>query len=188
MLGGIIGHQSGELAAGLAIGAALEFGDDIVRGISQMGAKDEDLQRDFKTKAAFDMEKGKITLPICPFNQTRVTEITNRLRRQFETNGWACEPTQKTVHQPWFSPDRWKEKWTCATDDGKPFEFQIDFRSNRDTELYIRNVGSCDKKAPPCGQTEPKSTLSAEIALNQEDIAVITRKIYHWIEAIVLGG
>lgn len=182
ILGGIIGYQSGELAAGLAIGAAVDFGDDIVRGIGQMTAKQENLRRDFLEKSDFDSERGEITLPINPFNQQRVGEITQKLQNKFIENGWDWRRTKKSTHSGLLSPDRWEEKWAVVTEEGVPFSFEIDYVSDRDTRLHVRTLGHwpLDWSDGEEGQNPP--------SLTPEQMAQITSRIYQWMEQIVLAA
>jgi len=165
LLGGIIGYQSGELAAGLAIGAAVDFGGDIARGVGQMTAKENNLYRDFQKKSTFNAQRGEITLPICPFNQKRTMDIAFQLRKKFEENGWTCQQTEKTIRDHLICADHWKETWQCKTAQAEPeqsFELKIDFRSNRDTEIRIKCTDH-----------------------STEQTAAVTSQIYKWLEQIV---
>lgn len=181
ILGGIIGHQSGELAAGLAIGAAIDFGDDIVRGIGQMTAGEKDLRRDFLEKSTFDANRGEITLPITPFNQPRTMEIAGQLQETFHAHGWETRRTKKSVSSGLFSPTRWEEKWAVRTDEGAVFELQIDFASDRDTFLRVRNLETWPHGwgQGEAGQGPPDLTIEQKMT--------ITSRIYQWIEGIVLS-
>lgn len=184
LLGGIIGYQSGELCAGMAIGAAVDFSGDIARGIGQMTADQKDLTRDFKLKSSVNAPEGKITLPICPFNLSRTMTIAGRLQDKFKENGWTVQLTEKTTRDDWFSPRRWEEKWTCMTDQQQPFEFRIDFCSSRDTEFRIQSTSCCPSKESS-GEGESQTT---DPKLSEEQIAAITGRIYQWIEEIVQSG
>jgi hypothetical protein len=170
ILGGIIGYQSGELCAGLAIGAAIDFTDEIVRGVGQMTAKKEDLCRDFREKAEFDTQGGEITLPICPFSRQRVMEIVAALKEKFEENGWTYNRIMKTTNKNLLGPYHWKEEWKVTTENQRPFTFEIKFNSDRDTRFLIRSV-SCN---------EPEQ-------LTPEEQMTITGRIYGWMEEIVLA-
>ena len=77
ILGGIIGHQSGELAAGLAIGAAIDFGDDLVRGICYMTA---DIPKEFQNNSQVNTDEGTIQLPGIAFNADRMRPVTQMLK------------------------------------------------------------------------------------------------------------
>jgi hypothetical protein len=184
ILGGIIGHQSGELCAGLAIGAAVDFSGDIARGIGQMTADDKDLMRDFKEKSSVNAPEGRITLPICPFNLNRTMTIAGRLQDKFKENGWTFHLTEKTTQDDWFSPRRWEEKWACTTDQQQPFEFRIDFCSSRDTEFRIQSPSIC----PPEESSGEGESQTTDPKLSEEQIAAITGRIYQWIEEIVQSG
>ncbi len=145
ILGGIIGYQSGELAAGMAIGAAVDFGDDIVRGIGQMGAKEKDLRQDFLKKSTLDTKAGKITLPINPFNEERIFTLTQQLRKKFQENGWTCQQTEKTACWSWSFENSRTEKWSCTANE-QPFEFKVDFNSSRDTRFTVSPIDGCREK------------------------------------------
>ena len=186
ILGGIIGYQSGELAAGLAIGAAIDFGDDIARGIGQMTAKEKDLQQDFRKKSTFNTNTGEITLPINPFNRQRIMNISDQLRNKFEENNWTCERAEKTVCTPFLGPTRWQEKWSCTTENGDSFVFQICFHSSRNTKFQICQVSEHSPQPGPNEENAP-STPPAD-SPPQDAKAVITGQIYQWIEQIVTGS
>ena len=175
ILGGIIGYQSGEMVAGMAIGAAVDFGDDIVRGIGQMTTKEKDLSRDFQKKSTFNAQTGSITLPICPFNQKRTMDLARKLRDTMEKNGWTCQQVEKITHDPLISPDRWIETWHCTTDTELPFAFKIDFSSNRDTRFQVFSIATCKQSQTP----------ETPANLTQEQIVTITSQIYKWMEQIV---
>jgi hypothetical protein len=183
ILGGIIGYQSGELCAGMAIGAAVDFSGDIARGIGQMTADQKDLVRDFNRKSSVNAHEGKITLPVCPFNLNRTMTITDRLQDKFKENGWTFQLKEKTTHDNLFSPRRWEEKWTCTDDQQQPFEFRIDFCSSRDTEFHIQSISCCPSKESS-GEGEPQTNRK----LSKEQTAAITGRIYQWIEEIVQSG
>jgi len=178
ILGGIIGYQSGELAAGLAIGAAVDFGDDIARGIGQMTANEKNFARDFQKKSTFNAQKGEITIPINPFNQKRTMDIASRLQDVIQKNGWTCQQVEKTVHDPLICPDRWTETWHCTTDTGQPFAFKIDFSSDRDTRFRIQSIAGCAQKT---GSEAPPN-------LTQEQTTNITSQLYQWLEQVVISG
>lgn len=168
ILGGIIGHQSGELCAGLAIGAAVDFGDDIVRGVCQVTAREENLQKDFQEKSTFDAAKGEITIPICSFSRQRIACLTEKLQDTFQDNNWTCQRTLKTVKTPWFGPTRWEENWNCTTAESESvqsFVLKINFRSNRDTEIHI--------KPADC---------------SAEQTAAITSQVHEWLEQSIPGS
>jgi hypothetical protein len=184
ILGGIIGYQSGELCAGMAIGAAVDFGGDIARGVGQMTAKPKDLVRDFQQKSSLNAPDGRITLPICPFNLKRTMEITRRLQTKFAESGWTFLLIEKTTHDSLFSPKSWQEKWSCADDQQQSFEFRIDFSASSDTEFHIQSPYICPPKESP-EEGESKTTVPE---LSKDQIAAITRRIYQWIEEIVQSG
>jgi len=175
ILGGIIGHQSGEMCAGLAIGAAVDFGGDVIRGVGQMTAGEKDLHKDFQKKSNLNAQKGEITLPINPFNRKRTMNVVSRLRDTMTQQGWTCQQVEKTTRNNLIFANRWEETWHCTTETGRPFAFKIDFRSNRDTRFYVKSR-PCDS----AGTTAPAPDLTPQ------DISTITSKMYDWIEKAVI--
>jgi len=138
ILGGIIGYQSAELCAGLAIGAAVDFGDDIARGIGQMTAKEENFCRDFNENAAMNANSGQITLPINPFNRQRIATLVADLQVTFEKNGWSRQLIEKNSQKPFIIGSECRyEKWACSTAEQETFELEISFKSDRDTIFRI---------------------------------------------------
>jgi len=68
ILGGIIGHQSGEAVAGAAIGAAIDFGDDIVNGI---GLFLTDKKTRFEQKVSLNSEEGNMEFAKSDFSANK---------------------------------------------------------------------------------------------------------------------
>jgi hypothetical protein len=158
ILGGIIGYQSAELCAGLAIGAAVDFGDDVVRGIGQMTAKEENFCRDFNENAAMNANTGEITLPINPFNRQRVSAAVTRLQNTFEKNGWSRQLIEKEITKPFIlGSECWYEKWACTTAREESFELEINFKSDRNTVFRILNC-------------------------SEEKRVAITNQLYQWLQ------
>jgi len=92
ILGGIIGYQSGELVAGAAIGAALDFGDDIVNGIGQL-LTDKEVR--FEQKVTLDSEEGKIEFAKSDFSAEKMERLMRKLEKKFKQNGWSYTMVQK---------------------------------------------------------------------------------------------
>jgi hypothetical protein len=136
LLGGIIGYQSAELCAGLAIGAAVDFGDDVARGIGQMSAKEESFCQEYIENTDLNAAAGTIRLPITPFNKKRVFTIISRLEETLEKNGWSQQIMEKTSRNSWFGSHLY-QKWHCTTPDQRVFDLEIRYNSDRDTELMI---------------------------------------------------
>jgi hypothetical protein len=147
ILGGIIGYQSAELCAGLAIGAAVDFTDDIVRGVGQMTAKEQNFCRDFNENSTMNAHKGEITLPINPFNRQRIATVVAGLQDTFQKNGGTYELLEKKSKKPFIiGPHCSYEKWKCTTAEQESFEMEIQFNSDRDTTFRILD-GSDEKRA-----------------------------------------
>ena len=158
MLGGIIGHQSGELAAGLAIGAAIDFGDDLVRGICYMTA---DIPKEFHNNSQVNTDAGTIQLPGIAFNVGRMPRVKRILKDKMSKNGWKHSVVEKTAHTSLFNKDRFSENWNCVTKEGGEFDLKICYRQDEDPCLSIK-VGQGSKG----------------------DKVAITSQIYDWLEEI----
>jgi hypothetical protein len=136
ILGGIIGYQSGELAAGLAIGAALQFGGGIVDGV---GGLLTDKETRFEQKVSLDSENGRICLARSDFSPERVEKLVRRLGKKFQENGWSYTPVQKKKRA---GCSTLSEKWQCVDAGGGEFELNFSRERCRDTQILI---GSVDK-------------------------------------------
>jgi hypothetical protein len=158
IVGGIIGHQSGEMAAGMAVGAAFDFGDDLVRGICYMTA---DVPKEFKNNSEINANEGTIQLPGIAFNIDRMRPVKEMLKDKMTENGWKYSVTEKTAKTSLFDKDRYSENWNCQTQDGKAFDLKICYEQDEDAHLNV-TVG-------------PDSTASK---------GVITSQIYGWLEEI----
>ncbi len=156
--GGIIGHQSGELAAGLAIGAAIDFGDDLVRGICYMTA---DVPKEFKNNSQINADEGTIQLPGIAFNIERMRPVKQMLKDKMTENGWNYSVTEKTAKTCLFGKDRYSESWNCVTQQGEAFNLKICYRQDEDPHLTV------------C--VDPESTVGK---------GPITSQIYSWLEEI----
>ena len=156
--GGIIGYQSGELAAGLAFGAAIDFGDDLVRGICYMAA---DIPKEFKNNSQLDADAGTIQLPGIAFNIERMGKVKPLLKDKMSENGWKYSVVDKTAKTSLCNKDRYYEKWDCLTQEGAAFELKICYKQDEDAHLTV------SVKPDTAG-----------------DRAAITSQIYDWLEEI----
>lgn len=158
ILGGIIGYQSGELAAGAAIGAALDFGDDIVNGI---GLLLTDKKTRFEQKVSLDSEQGKIEFAKSDFSAEKMEKLMRKLEEKFEQNGWYYTMVQKkrVTGRTLLS-----EKWDCKDRDGNEFELSILREKCKNTQILIE----------PADQN----------ALSRHEITI---KIYDWLREITIG-
>lgn len=131
ILGGIIGYQSGELVAGAAIGAALDFGDDIANGIGRLlTAKDVR----FEQKVSLDSENGKIELAKSDFSPEKMEKLMRKLGKKFEQNGWSYTMVQKKRRT---GRTLLSEKWLCKDSDGNEFELSILREKCKDAHIMI---------------------------------------------------
>ena len=158
ILGGIIGYQSGELAAGLAIGAALDFGGDIVNGVGQL-LTDKEVR--FEQKVILDTEEGKIEFAKSDFSTEKMERLLRKLEKKFEQNGWSYTMIQKKRHT---GRTLLSEKWRCKDGDGKEFELSIVKEKCKNTQILIEPI---DEDAP--GRH------------------AITVQIYNWFKEAAIG-
>ena len=158
ILGGIIGYQSGELVAGAAIGAALDFGDDIVNGIGQL-LTDKEVR--FEQKVTLDSEEGKIEFAKSDFSAEKMERLMRKLEKKFKQNGWSYTMVQK---KRLTGRTLLSEKWRCKDGDGNEFELSILREKCKDTQILI----------------EPTD----EDVLSRN---AITIKVYNWLKEAVIG-
>ena len=158
IVGGIIGHQSGEMAAGMAIGAAVDFGDDLVRGVCYMTA---DIPKEFKNNSQLNANEGTIQLPGIAFNIDRMRPAKEMLKDKMVENGWKYSVTEKTAKTCLFGKDRYSENWNCHTQQGDVFDLKICYKQDEDAHLKV-TVG-------------PESSVGRR---------AITSQIYDWLEEI----
>jgi hypothetical protein len=158
IVGGIIGHQSGELAAGMAIGAAIDFGDDLVRGICYMTA---DVPKEFKNNSQINADEGTIQLPGIAFTTERMRPVTKMLKDKMTENGWEYKVAEKTAKTCLFGKDRFYEHWNCVTQKGEVYDLKICYKQDEDPHLTV------------C--VDPESSVGK---------GPITSQIYDWLEEI----
>lgn len=158
IVGGIIGHQSGEMVAGMAIGAAIDFGDDLVRGICYMTA---DIPKEFKNNSQLNADAGTIQLPGIAFNVGRMGTVKQMLKGKMSENGWEYAVVEKTAKTHLFAKDRYSENWNCLTQQGDAFDLKICYKQDEDAHLTV-TIG-------------PDSTGGK---------VTITSQIYDWLEEI----
>ena len=158
MLGGIIGYQSGEMAAGMAIGAGIDFGDDLVRGICYMTA---DVPKEFKNNSEINADEGTIQLPGIAFNINRMLPVKEMLKDKMAENAWEYKVAEKNARTSLFGKDRYSENWNCVTQQGQAFELKICYEQDENAHLRVT--------------IEPDSTGGK---------GAITSQIYNWLEEI----
>ena len=159
ILGGIIGHQSGEWLAGAAIGAAVDFGDDIVEGIGQLLT---DKETRFEQKVSLDSEEGRISLAKSDFSSERVEKLMRRLEKKFKQNGWSHALVEKKILA---GRTLLSERWRCKYADGGEFELSVLQEKCKDAQVMIEPMG--------------------EGALSR---GAITIEVYTWLKEAALGG
>ena len=158
ILGGIIGHQSGEWAAGAAIGAGIDFGGGIVDGIGWMLT---DKETRFEQKVSLDSEQGKICLARSDFSLDRVDKLMRRVEKKFEENGWSYKLIEKKMR---VGRTLLSEKWQCANTDGE-FELSVLREKCKGTKITIEPAGD--------------GTLNK---------SAVTVEIYTWLKEAAVGA
>jgi len=124
ILGGIIGHQSGEACAGMAIGAAIDFGDDIARAIGEaFGDKTVNVY----SELGYVRIDAKTAQKKC---------LKQKLERRFAEASWKIlnkESTTKT--------DKIQScKYYCQTSEGKEFTLEFFTEKKQDLRIYIKTA------------------------------------------------
>jgi len=158
ILGGIIGYQSGELAAGLAIGAALDFGGDIANGVGYLLT---DKKTRFEQKVSLNSEDGRIEFAKSGFSVDKMEELMRKLEKKFGQNGWSNTMIQKKRLQ---GRTLLLEKWQCKDVNGNEFELSILREKCKDTQILIEHTG--------------EDVLSKN---------AITIEIYNWLKEAAIG-
>lgn len=158
LLGGIIGHQSGEWVAGAAIGAGFDFGGGIIDGIGWMLT---DKETRFEQKVSLDSEQGKICLARSDFSLDRVEKLMRKLEKKFEENGWSYSLVEKKMR---IGRTLLSEKWQCANADGE-FELSVLQEKCKATQITIGPAGD---------GTFNKSAVTVEV--------------YTWLKEAALGA
>jgi hypothetical protein len=159
ILGGIIGYQSGEAVAGAAIGAAIDFGDDIVNGIGHLLT---DKKTRFEQKVSIDSQEGKIEFAKSDFSASKIEMLMCKLAKKFEQNGWASTLIQKKRLQ---GRTLLSEKWQCKDAGGNEFELSVLREKCKDTQILI----------------EPSDE-------NADKRNAITIHIYNWLKEAAIGS
>ena len=159
ILGGIIGYQSGELGEGLVIGAALDFGGDIINGIGYL-LTDKEVR--YEQKVSLDSEEGKIEFSKSDFSAERMERLMRKLEKKFERNGWSYTMVQKKRHA---GRTLLSEKWRCKDGNGKGFELNILREKCKDTKISIEPID--------------------EDALSRHAITV---EVYKWLKEAAIGS
>jgi len=158
ILGGIIGYQSGELVAGAAIGAALDFGGDIANGIGQLLTAKEVR---FEQTVSLDSENGKIEFAKSDFSPEKMEKLMRKLEKKFEQNHWSHTMVQKKRRT---GRTLLSEKWLCKDGNGNEFELSILREKCKDAHVMI----------------EP---TNVEASIRHE----ITMEIYNWLKEAAIG-
>ena len=151
ILGGIIGHQSGEMCAGMAIGAAV----DIVGGL--MGQQHEKERKEAAEEAkavTVYSDMGYIRAGKCLTGQ----ELERKLKDKFAAMSWECRELQDTHTQGDVST----KMYSCRTQQGKVFEMELFREKCEDMRIYVRT---------PEGDDELRGLITSQVGLWVSEIA-----------------
>ncbi len=131
LIGGIIGHQSGEAVAGAIIGAGIDFGGGIIDGI---GGLLTPAQKRFEQKSSLDSATGRITLARGEYPVDKVEKMTAALAVKLEENGWSRTMMEKKIQT---GNTLFFEKWQCNNADAQEFTLSVLRERHKDTQVTI---------------------------------------------------
>ena len=165
VIGGIIGYQSGEMVAGAAIGAGVEYGVPIVKGVGECGGAlaegfGEMVANPVKDieKANIDSDAGRIELPKASFTAKRLRCMSDQMQSKFTSNHWKWRLVKRRSNS---GNIKYQEEWACETKVGYHFRVLVTREKSRDATLKISS-------------TEDKNRITE-----------ITSQIFVWLEEIV---
>ena len=156
ILGGIIGHQSGELAAGLAIGAVVDFGETIVTSVGQMTANQA---KEFRLRTVVDSDTGRIELPKKAFSVDRTKQLLGQMQPNFQEAGWTWQRTRMNSN---FSVTDYhhSETWRCTDAAGQSFTVDINMGWKKDSTFQV---------CVPADSTADRSAVTLQLYAWLED-------------------
>ena len=140
ILGGIIGHQSGEAVAGAAIGAAVDFGDDVVKAVGIMLAG---------KKVTVYQEIGYINVNK---DAIKSCKLVNKLSNKFATVNWVWSEPQPPTKVKGLK----RSIYHCKTAEGNNFLLEFEDEKGKDLRIYIK---------PENQSTELRSLITSQISL-----------------------
>ncbi len=131
ILGGIIGYQSGELLAGAAIGAAVDFGGDIVNAVGGVIEGDPNKKR----KVITNTQQGYIRLQGSGCDHKRIPE---KLQQKLTDNGYRLHKAEQVTYFKSSTTDMATYNWACISPTNTKFGLEIITEKNQDTRIYIK--------------------------------------------------
>ena len=149
ILGGIIGHQSGEAVAGAAIGAAVDFGGGIVNAVGGMLGADKK-----KDTVKVCSELGYIRIA---GSITKSKNLTKQLHKKFEEVSWQWSETAGESSDKEIS----NLIYRCRTTEGREFTLEFFSEERQDLRIYIK---------PAEESKELRSMLTSQIGIWTSDI------------------
>ena len=146
IVGGVIGHQSGEAVAGATIGAAVDFGDDIVRGIGDILAGE---------KVSVHSELGYIRVNR---DRAKSRNLLSRIEKKLRQSDWLCRKTDTS------SPGDRIERhvYQCRTAQGQDFTLEYFCEPKQDVRIYV---------STPDKNTEMRAMLTSQVGLWTQKMA-----------------
>ena len=141
ILGGIIGHQSGEMCAGMAIGAVV----DIVGGaLGNHDQKERDREdRQAPTEPQRQVRAENVVTVYSGAGYIRVDrrhggeDLERKLKEKFAAVSWVCADEMGGYGDDEVSRDVYK----CSTKQGKEFEIEFFREEREDVRIYVRVPG-----------------------------------------------
>ena len=134
ILGGIIGHQSNEAVAGVVIGVALEYGDDIVTALFPK-------PRSQKGRAPIMMVYSDLGYIRVDRGLARCRTLAQKLEKSFANHSWQISETaakqRRNITEIFYR---------SRTADG--IEFGVEFFQERgqDLRIYVRTDDKSDER------------------------------------------
>ncbi len=124
ILGGIIGHQSGEAGAGMIIGAAVDFGGGIIMGIGEMlgGKKVNVYSEQGYIRVNRDLAKRK--------------NLTHQLQKRFEQLNWQFGESEDVSTGKKITIST----YNCRTAEEKEFTLEFISEKGQDLRIYVKPV------------------------------------------------
>ena len=138
ILGGIIGNQSGELCAGLAIGAIV---DTITGAIENSREKEREKENQQAQTEPQPQARGEDLVTVySDAGYIRVDrrhegqELQKKLKEKFAAASWVCSDEMGGYGDNEVSRDVYK----CSTRQGKEFEMEFFREEGEDLRIYVR--------------------------------------------------
>jgi hypothetical protein len=160
--GSIIGYQSGELAAGAAIGAAIDITGAVLAGMHQKEAEkkqeEKNKEREKKINESINIytEEGYIRVGKISAEGRNFGE---EFRKKFDNIGWRYS---ETTERPSLTEKIVKRVFICKTTDDKEFTLELLRETNQDLLVFIK---------PTDANKELQSMVTSQVGIWIREIA-----------------